>query len=515
MNEKQIMVVEDERIVGEDIKMRLQKLGYAVPGIAHSGEEAIKKAGELRPDLVMMDIVIEGKMDGIEAATAIRSRFDIPVVYLTAFADKNTLDRAKVTEAFGYIIKPFEDRELNSIIEIALYKHSMERKLKEREQWLFTTLKSIGDAVIATDSKGCVTFMNPVAQALTGWKQEEVEGKPIVDIFKILNEETGKPDDNPVLRALQKGAVTSLTNHTILIARDGKKVPINNSCAPIKLKNGDISGAVVVFQDITGRKKTMDKLKKAYADLKKAQQELIQSEKLAALGRFSSGLAHEIKNPLGIILGGTEFLEIKLPQADNDIKTAINKIKESTFRANNVVHGLLKFSRPSELKTGRTKPDDLIKDTLSLLKYRMPLSNIKIETYYAKEKLFIEADKNQMQQVFFNILINAIDAMPKGGTIAVKTYKTEQPEPSSNKHLCVIEFSDTGEGISKNNLDRLFEPFFTTKRDKKGTGLGLSMSKMIVNNHNGDLEIESEIRKGTTVKVVLPLAKKETQGNEK
>jgi len=509
MNVKQIMVVEDERIVGEDIKMRLQKLGYAVPGIAHSGEEAIKKVEKLRPDLVMMDIVLEGKMDGIEAATAIRSRFDIPVVYLTAFADKNTLDRAKVTEAFGYIIKPFEDRELSSIIEIALYKHNMERKLKEREQWLFTTLKSIGDAVITTDTKGHVTFMNPVAQALTGWKQEEAEGKQLADVFKILNEETGKPEENPALRVLQKGKVAVLTNHTILITRDGRKVPINNCCAPIKFENGGISGTVVVFQDITERKKTMDELRKAYADLKKAQQELIQSEKLAALGRFSSGLAHEIKNPLGIILGGSEFLELKLPQADADVKTAINKIKESTFRANNVVQGLLKFARPSELKTERVMPDNLIEETLSLIKYRMPLSNIKIETYYAKEKLFIEADKNQMQQVFFNILINAIDAMPKGGTITVKTYKTVQPESGPDMNLCVIEFTDTGEGISKNNLDRLFEPFFTTKRDKKGTGLGLSMSKMIVNNHKGDLKIDSEIRKGTTVRVVLPLANKE------
>ncbi len=368
MKKKQILVVEDERIVAEDIKMRLEKLGYAVPGIAFSGEEAVKKAENMQPDLVLMDIVLEKKMSGIEAASIISSRFNIPIVYLTAYADNKTLERAKITEPFGYIIKPFEDRELHSIIEIALYKHTMERKLK------------------------------------------------------------------------------------------------------------------------------------------KAQQELIQSEKLAALGRFSSGIAHEIKNPLGVILGGSEFLEMKLSQTDADIKTTIDKIKKSTLRANTIVEGLLKFARPSELKTERIKPNDLVNETLSLLKYRVPLRNIKVETHFAKEELYIEVDKDQMLQVFFNLLMNAIEAMPKGGKITIKTYKMAESEFSLDKYLCVIEIMDTGEGISKDNLRKLFEPFFTTKRDKKGIGLGLFMAKMIANNHKGDLVIDSKQRKGTTAKIILPLS---------
>jgi len=368
MKRKQILVVEDERIVADDIRTSLERLEYTVPAIVYSGGEAIKKAAEINPDLVLMDIVLEGEMDGIEAASAIRSRFDIPVVYLTAYADKKTLERAKITEPFGYIIKPFEDRELNSTIEIALYKHTMERKLK------------------------------------------------------------------------------------------------------------------------------------------KTQQELIQSEKLAALGRFSSGIAHEIKNPLGIILGGSEFLEMKLSQTDADVKTTIDKIKKSTLRANTIVEGLLKFARPSELKTETIKPNDLVNETLSLLKYRTPLKNIKIKTYFAKEDLSVDVDKDQMLQVFFNLLMNAIEAMPKGGAITIRTYKIGPAESSLDNPLCVIEIIDTGEGISKDNLQKLFEPFFTTRRDKKGTGLGLSMAKMIVNNHKGDLVIDSKLGKGTTAKIILPLS---------
>ena len=135
-------------------------------------------------DLVLMDIVLEGDMDGVKAAEHIRNHFDIPVVYLTAYSDDTTLQRAKITEPYGYILKPFQERELYTTIEMALYKHKMERKLKENEQWLATTLKSIGDAVIATDTKGFVTFMNPVAEVLTGWKQEEADQK--VDQLKLF-----------------------------------------------------------------------------------------------------------------------------------------------------------------------------------------------------------------------------------------------------------------------------------------------------------------------------------------
>ena len=375
---------------------------------------------------------------------------------------------------------------------------------RKSEAWLSGTLDSIGDAVMATDTNGCVTFMNPVAQALTGWIQKEAVGRPLREVFKIINEETGKPAKNPALKVLEKGSVICLPNNTVLIAKDGRKVPIDDSLAPIKHEKGKITGVVLAFRDITDRKKKSDELQKAYANLKKTQQELIQSEKLAALGRFSSGIAHEIKNPLGIILGGSEFLEMKLSRVGSDVKTAINKIKESTFRANTIVQDLLKFSRPSALKTERINPNDLIRETLSLFKYRTPLIEIKIKTHFAKEKMYLEVDKNQMQQVLFNLLLNALESMPKGGSIIIKTYKMAPSESSLGDKHCVIEVTDTGEGISKKDLERIFEPFFTTKRERKGTGLGLSMTKMIVNNHKGDLAIESIPGEGTTAQIVLP-----------
>jgi PAS domain S-box-containing protein len=261
MSNLRILIVEDEGIIAKDIQSTLNRSGYSVIGIASSGEEAIKKAMEIHPDLVLMDIVLEGAMDGVEAAEHIRDHFDIPVVYLTAYSDDTTLQRAKITEPFGYILKPFQEKELYTTIEMALYKHTMQRKLKESEQWLATTLKSIGDAVIATDTGKLITFMNPVAEALTGWKQEEAIGKPLKDVFKIINEKTGKQADDPVAKVLREGVIVGLANHTVLVAKDGTKRSVDDSGAPIRDDKGKIIGVVLVFRDITERKIAVEQLR--------------------------------------------------------------------------------------------------------------------------------------------------------------------------------------------------------------------------------------------------------------
>jgi PAS domain S-box-containing protein len=230
MTGTQILVVEDESIVAEDIKRTLQSLGYNVPAVVSSGEEAIKKAKENSPQLVLMDIMLKGKMDGIEAAGQIRSIFNIPVGYLTAYSDDKILERAKITEPFGYIIKPFNERELQINIEIALYEHKMEKKLKESKEWFVTTLKSISDGVIATDPKGCVLFLNPSAQSMIGWEPDEATGKPLKDVFNIISERTEK------------------ANKTVLIARDGTRMNIDTASDAIKDDKENIIGVVVVFR---------------------------------------------------------------------------------------------------------------------------------------------------------------------------------------------------------------------------------------------------------------------------
>src|SRR5512140_865730 len=217
-----ILVVEDENIVAKDVVNRLKNLGYTVTGTVASGEEAVRAVIFNPPDLVLMDIMLKGNMDGIEATRRILGTVDIPVVYLTAYADEKTLQRAKVTEAFGYLLKPFEERELHITIEMALFKHTMERKLRESEQWLSAILRSVADGVIATDTYGRIRFLNPIAVALTGWSQAEAAGKPLAEVFCAADEQARARIARAVLNARKEPGDAGSMTRTTLIARDGR-----------------------------------------------------------------------------------------------------------------------------------------------------------------------------------------------------------------------------------------------------------------------------------------------------
>lgn len=263
MSATRILVVEDESIIAEDLKNSLVNLGYTVPSIESTGENAIKKAEEIKPDLVLMDIVLCGDMDGIEAAKEIHSRFDIPVLYLSSYSDEEILERAKVTEPYGYIIKPFNERELHINIEIAIYKHRIEQKLRNSEHWLYSTLRSLGEAVITTDRFGTIKTMNPFAEALTGWKREDALEKPLSGIFNIISEKPGQVVENPVTKVIREGMFYGLAEHTILITKDGMKVPVDIIGSLIKDDKEIIIGIVLVFDDIIERKRMEEKIKQA------------------------------------------------------------------------------------------------------------------------------------------------------------------------------------------------------------------------------------------------------------
>ncbi len=295
-----ILVVEDESIVAMDIKHRLESMNYTVPAIISSGEDAVKKIAETKTDLVLMDIVLKGEMDGIDAAQLIKDNFDIPIVYLTAYSDEKTLKRAKITGPFGYIIKPFEDRELHSAIEVALYKHEMETKLKENEKWLSTTLESIGDAVITTDKEGHISYMNPIAQKLTGWKQNEALGESLSNVFKIIDGETGNKVEDPVNKLLHGNSTSYINDHTLLVTKNGTKLPIDNTGAPIRDDENNINGIVLVFQDITPRKNAEKEREQLLKE--KARGELF-SFLLSAMPVFASNIPPQIRNNIAKSFG--------------------------------------------------------------------------------------------------------------------------------------------------------------------------------------------------------------------
>lgn len=261
MEKKKIFVVEDESIVSLEIQSRIKHLGYIVSGTAASGDEAIRKVMDLKPDLILMDIRIKGEIDGIETAAEIKKIYDVPIIFLTAYADPVTIQRAKITDPFGYIIKPFEERELHISIEIALYKDHTQKLIREKDKWLTAILRSVGDAVIATDTQGKIKFINHVAERLTGYTKEAAINKDLPSIFRIRSEVTKEFTLNAVQKVMQTGEIVGLANHTELVSRNGNVYPIADSGAPIRDENGNITGVVVVFQDLSYFKQTEELIK--------------------------------------------------------------------------------------------------------------------------------------------------------------------------------------------------------------------------------------------------------------
>ncbi len=263
METARILIVEDERIVAKDLQLSLSKLGYKANALAYSGREALRAAHEYKPDIVIMDIMLNDAMDGIEAAEKIRQQLHIPVIFLSAYSDEETLQRAKISEPFGYILKPYEERELQTAIEMAIYKHRMERILKEREQWLTATLTSIGDAVITTDRELNITFMNPVALSLTNFQHEQIQGKPLADVLALFPSTEAKKIYSQCTHILKSGSHHHMPQ-PFRIPKTGTAIDVNLS--PIRDVDQSISGVVLTFRDIS--------------DYEDAKQALVSSEAL-------------------------------------------------------------------------------------------------------------------------------------------------------------------------------------------------------------------------------------------
>jgi PAS domain S-box-containing protein len=318
-----VFIVEDEALIAMELQDRLSTLGYAVSGAASRGEEAVSAILAAAPDLVLMDVRLAGTLTGIETAALLRERTDVPVIFLSAYSDAELLREAGAVEPFGYLVKPFEERELHASIQMALYRHRMERALREsyarleervRERTtelarsredLAVTLDSIGDAVLATDAQGRITRLNPVAQQLTGWDEASALGRPVAEVFRIVNELTGAPAFMPVERALATGKRQALANHTALVRRDGVRLSIADSAAPIRGANGAIVGVVLVFRDETEareRRRLVARQGAMLGALRRVQQEFINSpDAVVAFGETLSVLLEATGSELGFV----------------------------------------------------------------------------------------------------------------------------------------------------------------------------------------------------------------------
>ncbi len=481
MTSARILIVEDENIVVLELKDRLRTLGYTVAGVASSAEKAIVQTKEVRADLVLMDIRLKGSMDGVEAAEQIRARYDIPVVFLTAYSDEATLQRVKITEPFGYLVKPLDERELRSTIEMALYKHAMDQRLREQKRWLSTILTSIGDAVVATDGCGAVAFMNPVAEALTGWRAAEALGRPSTEIVGLMDGDGHALPVNPIKETLEDGSATHSGGATMLLARGGSKLPVDYSASPLKNETGDVSGAVLVFRDST--------------EPRQLQQELLQSERLAAIGHFAASLAHEISNPLQAI-GLTMTLILNDQIDESERRARLEAMRTEIRRLMNLTQNTLGFVRDRPAKRLPIEIGEVIRYAVSLAGKQLEHSRIDLSVDLPASLPLVMAASDQLVQVLLNLIVNAIDAMPRGGGLFIAA--------GTSSRKVTVTVRDTGPGFSSGTLANLFRPFHSTKPG--GTGLGLSISESIIRQHGGTITAGNAPQGGALFTITLPVA---------
>jgi PAS domain S-box-containing protein len=365
-------------------------------------------------------------------------------------------------------------------------------ELAAEKERLTITLRSIGDGVISTDLEGKIISLNKVAEDLTGWKEKETIGKPLTKVFHIVNEFDRNRCEDPVGKVLQTGGIIGLANNTILISKDGKEYVIADSGAPIKDSQNKIIGAVLVFRDITEKRKM--------------EAELVKIQKLESLGVLAGGIAHDFNNFLTAIIGNLSLAKLDSKPGDR-VLVLLNEMEKASLQAKDLTQQLLTFSKGGEPVKKLVNLVELIKNSAT---FSLRGSNVRCDFSISEDLLSVDVDEGQIGQVINNLVLNADHAMPEGGMIEIcsdnvtLTPDNEFSLPAGS--YLRTSFRDHGVGISPDHLAKVFDPYFTTKH--KGSGLGLTVAYSIIDKHKGRLTVESKLGHGTTFSMYLPASEK-------
>jgi PAS domain S-box-containing protein len=610
-----ILIVENEGLVGCDIAASLTNLGYRVVGSCSSGPEAVRLFDELVPDLVLMDVHLDGPVDGIETARLLRKRGPVAVVYITACADLETVNRAKDTHPHGYLLKPFSQDELRLTVEVAAARHREEAERRRREQSCFETFQSLTDGVIAADLAGVIVFMNPAAAAITGWDQIEARGKSLHEVFRIFHS-SGEPAQVELTSPGQQAEERLVW----LTTAQGERVAVRDRSAPLRDHTGQLGGLVILFRGVAAAEsqvppaiqphdpadraaqaplvdvvesisdplialdgswrliyanasaqrlfeRSSQKLlgnhfwdllpaatrdehhealahamlhreavnRELYFEEKQAWLELRsypfaegllllfqdittrreeaerrnRLDRLESLGLLARGFAHEFNNLLTVLLGNLSLADMRLRTAIQlpELHTA----KQATLQAQNLVQQLLTFARGGAPIKRPTNVGEMIEQ---FFLHHTRAGQIEYRLDIASGIPTVALDPAQVRRLLGNLVRNAEQAQPEGGIITVRCYAAEPSEmfphemvtdlPSEAAGI-VIEVHDRGSGISADNLPHIFEPYFSTRKADNATGLGLTVCESIAKAHGGSLSVRSELGKGTSVRLYMPI----------
>jgi len=396
--------------------------------------------------------------------------------------------------AIGLIIGLFTRNRLEAVSTAFRQSLDLQRsraeELFESEQNLRTTLASIGDGVVTCDVDGRVQMMNPVAQELTGWLESQARGRPLEEVFNIVNEDTRQPLENPVAKVLRLDRIVGIANHTVLIRRDGSEIAIDDSGSPIRNEAGQLIGIVMVFRDITMERRT--------------RAALLANEKLAVAGRLAATIAHEIHNPLDSVANLLYLLQHD-PNQD-EAKHFLDIAQSELARVTQISRAMLSLYRESKAPVP-VALKDMLDELLLLMEGRFNSLGVQVSSNLPPS-ITVEGYPAELRQVFTNLITNAAEAAAEGGTVTVRVFPQisgVSPSGLRREPGAIVEITDNGPGIPDNIRERLFQPFFTTKGER-GTGLGLWVSQGIIRKHAGSIHLDSRTEgpgRGTTASVFL------------
>ncbi|MBT4816540.1 MAG: response regulator, partial [Lentisphaerae bacterium] len=497
--QQRILIVEDELIVAEDLRAKLESLGYEVGGMAMSGEEALEMAEECRGalDLALMDIRLAGKMDGVETAGVMRERFDIPVIYLTAHSDTHTLERAKLTEPFGFLNKPLNARNLHSTVEMALYKHKIDRQLRISEERFRIMFETAQDGIFMKDEALRYTQVNPAIEELLNLPVEKIIG---VTDRELLGPPAAAASEASEQRVLQGEVV----EEDVTWGVDGTDRVLHVVRVPMRAGRDRVMGLCCIARDITERKLEEEERRRLARRLEKAQ-------KQESLRMMAGGVAHDFNNLLQAIIGNADYVLEETPRTSH-CYVDVENIKTTAVRAAELTKQMLDFSGTSPVAAEPLDASALVNEVSALLESAVGL-HVDLRYSLAEGLPAVRGDINQLRQILLNLVINASEAFGDGsGEVAVQTGLTDADEADLQDLLLgdersagtyvFVEVADNGPGMDADTQGRAFDPFFSTKFT--GRGLGLATVLGIVRGHGGAVDLKSEVGAGTVFRILLP-----------
>lgn len=504
-----ILVVEDESIIAINLKESLEALGYDVPEIVASAETAVSTAVELRPDLVLMDIRLRGNMDGIQAAERIWNTLQIPVIYVTGHSDVSTLERAKVTLPYGYILKPIKERELYAAIEIALQRH-------QREQLLTSVLQDMGEGLIVTDTQSRVMFLNRVAEQLTGWQQGEARGQQVTEVFRLINAETRRSIPDQAIAAVQQDRIVRLNERALLIAKDGTEISVSDSVAPLTNGRGLITGAVLVFRDETRQYEATEH------DLTVQRAQILERQRLELQtlnylkDEFLTAISRELQTPLTNIKVAIQLLGLTLDQqssSDTEATLTSNQwaqylkiLREQCDQELTVMSDLLELqclkAGGYQLELTSVSLPECISSVVGIFEERAQRQQQVLQVVAPPELPVLISDLAILSRILTELLTNACKHTPAGGEITVTA------QPAQDGRAVQLQVCNTGVEIPVDELSRVFDKFYRIPTgnhwQEDGTGLGLTLLKQQVMCLGGSVWADSGLGR-TCFTIELPM----------